>query len=223
MAAAIDQMKISQATGGGLTNIDVTSRQVIELQQKLETFSSSVCARLDHLNAVCSNSLSAAASSCSQQPVSILPDDADRKLNIVIFGVTEEKDATLWHKSVNEVLRFVSGHDVDIVDMFRLGRFVSNSDGASRKPRPILVKLRVSWDRRVILSKCSSLKRYKQAGIFVVPDEPVQVRRKNMLDRLKSRAMNEGKTTVVTDGVLFINDVPVFSLQTGYLNMGSHG
>jgi len=34
------------------------------------------------------------------------------------------------------------------------------------------VKLRAFWDRRVISSKCSALKHYKQAGIFIAPDEP---------------------------------------------------
>jgi hypothetical protein len=62
-------------------------------------------------------------------------------LNIVIFGMKEDHDIAIWHSSVKDILRFVTGHDVDVVDMFRLGRFVSGSDGAQRKPRPILVKL----------------------------------------------------------------------------------
>jgi hypothetical protein len=44
----------------------------------------------------------------------------------------------MWHKSVAEIPRYVSDHDVDIVDAFRLGRF--NPD----KARPVLVKLRVA-------------------------------------------------------------------------------
>jgi len=67
------------------------------------------------------------------------------------------------------------------------------------------------------------LKHYKQAGIFIAPDESPDVRRKNTFDRLQSRAMEEGKKVVITDDVLSINDVSVFSLQTGYLNHGTHG
>jgi len=67
------------------------------------------------------------------------------------------------------------------------------------------------------------LKHYKQAGIFIVPDETPEVRRKNTFDRLQSRALEEGKKMVTIDDVLSINDVPVFSLQTGYLNQGTHG
>jgi hypothetical protein len=101
--------------------------------------------------------------------------------------------------------------------MFRLGRFVANEDGTTRKPRPILVKLRVVWDRRLILSKCSKLKQYGQRGIFIAPDEPLEARRKNTFERLKYRAERAGKRVVVTDGVLSIDDVEVYSLQNGYL------
>ena len=218
MAATIDQLKTMKVSAAVTADSDATSRQVNELQQKLELFSSSVCARLDHLNAVCSISLTAASS--SQQQVPRQSDDVDRKLNIVIFGVKEDRDVTVWNNSVNDVLRFVSGHDVDVIDMFRLGRFTGNSEG---RPRPVLVKLRQFWDKRIILNKSSTLKQYKQAGIFIVPDESAEVRRKSLFERLQSRAVKEGKKCVVIDGVLSVNDVPVFSLQTGYLNKVSHG
>lgn len=225
IVGVIEQLKTNHASVVGLANNDTTSRQVNELQQKLEAFSSSVCARLDHLNAVCSSSLTAAAASSSQQQQAPRrSDDADRKFNIVVFGVKEDRDTTVWNNSVNEVLRFVSGRDVDVVDMFRLGRFAGNNDsgGSPRRPRPILVKLRVFWDRRVILSKSSLLKQFKQAGVFIVPDESAEVRRKSTCDRLQSRAIYEGKKTAVIDGVLSINDTPVFSIVTGYLNKDSH-
>ena len=126
---------------------------------------------------------------------------------------------------MDDILHYITDHDVDVVDMFRLGRFIGNNVGAPHKPtcRPILVKLRAFWDRRVILSKSRVLKRYDQPGIFNVPEELVEVRRKNTLDTLQSRALHEGKQTVVVDGVLFIDDVVVFSLQTGYLHSVSHG
>ena len=69
----------------------------------------------------------------------------------------------------------------------------------------------------LILSKCSKLKRYTKRGIFIVPDEPFEVRVKSTFERLKYRAENAGKRMLITDGVLVIDDVKVFSLQTGYL------
>jgi hypothetical protein len=105
---------------------------------------------------------------------------------------------------------------VDIVDMFRLGRFNTG------KTRPVLVKLRTVWDRRIILNGCSRLKHFSQRGVFISADEPLEVRRKQTLDRLKHRAVLANKLVNVTDGVLSIDDVAVFSLSSGSIN-ASHG
>jgi hypothetical protein len=72
----------------------------------------------------------------------------------------------------------------------------------------VLAKLHVAWDKRLILSKCSKLKNYKQRGIFIAPDEPLDVRRKQTLDRLKDRTERAGQSVVVNNGVLFIGGVP---------------
>jgi hypothetical protein len=71
----------------------------------------------------------------------------------------------------------------------RLGRFVANENGTTRKPRPVLVKLRVVWDRRLILSKCSKLRQYGQRGIFIVPDNLLKLEGKthsNVLNTVQS-------------------------------------
>jgi len=60
-------------------------------------------------------------------------DDTDRKLHIVAFGVKEDRDVTLWHNSVKDVLKFVCGQDVDVVH--KVG-FFGSSGSAPRKPRP---------------------------------------------------------------------------------------
>jgi len=76
-----------------------TSRLVVELQGKLETFSLSVCSRLDHLNNLCSSSRSISASTISQQPESQSAnhvDIIDRKSNLIIFGVAEDLDIAVW-------------------------------------------------------------------------------------------------------------------------------
>jgi len=56
-------------------------------------------------------------------------------------------------------------NDVESTDMFRLGRFVAN------KTRPIVVKLRTTWDRRILLANCIKLKEYGDGKIFICPDE----------------------------------------------------
>ena len=50
---------------------------------------------------------------------------ADRSLNILLFGIEEDKNANVWQQRVFDVLKFVVGKGVDTVDMFRLGRFVT--------------------------------------------------------------------------------------------------
>ena len=100
--------------------------------------------------------------------------------------MAENRDISVWRNAVDEILSFVVDRRVEVIDMFRLGRFVADSNGVTRKPRPILVKLRVVWDKRTILSKCSKLKNFSQRGIFIAPDEPVEIRMKNTFERLKA-------------------------------------
>jgi hypothetical protein len=123
----------------------------------------------------------------------------------------------VWHNAVDNILNFVTGHHIDTVDMFRLGRFVANGNDATRKPRPILVKLRVVWDKRIVLSNCSKLKQYSQRGVFITSDEPIEVRRKNTFERLKYRAERAGQSVVVNGDILFIDEAAVFSLKDGYI------
>jgi len=170
--------------------------------------------RLDHLNDLCSSSRSNRA---CQQPVSQSTnhvDIIDRKSNMIIFLVAEDRDIAVLHRAVNDILNFVVDRHVDVTVMFRLCSYVVNGSGTTRKPRPILVMLRVAWDKIIILSKCSKLKRNTKRGLFVVPDEPVEVRMKSTFERLKFRAENAGKRVLITDGVLAIDDMKVFSLQT---------
>ena len=132
----------------------------------------------------------------------------DRKQNIVVFGVKEDQDPSIWRQQVETILEYVHGMRVDVLDMFRLGRF------SSEKTRPVLVKLRTVWDKRIILNGCSIsfFKHFSQRGIFISADEPLEVRRKQTFDRLKYRADQSQKLVNVTDGVLSIDSVAVFSL-----------
>jgi hypothetical protein len=94
--------------------------------------------------------------------------------------------------------------------MFRLGRY---RDG---HVRPILVKLRSVWDCHVLINSARKLKDYTDR-IFLTRDEPLDVRRKTTLDRLKQRANRESKSVDIRDGQLFVENEPIFSLSLGYL------
>jgi hypothetical protein len=125
-----------------------------------------------------------------------------------VFGIAEDRSALVWRQKVDEVLKFVVNRDVECVDMFRIGRYNDS------KTRPIIVKLRTAWDRRIILASCNKLKHYKDK-VFISPDESIEVRRKKMFDRMKSQAERGGAKVSCENGILFIDDEPAFSLKDG--------
>ena len=97
---------------------------------------------------------------------------------------------------------------MEIDDSFRLGRF------AEGRVRPILVKLKTAWDRRLILYSSSKLRVYHDR-IYINPDESLDDKRRKTFDRLKCRAEREGKVVAVQNGILEINGVSVYSLTEG--------
>jgi len=74
-------------------------------------------------------------------------------MNIVIFGVTEDKTSSVWNAKVAAALQHIAGRPVDITDAFRFGKFDLNQP----RPRPNIVKLRCVWDKRLILSNTLKL------------------------------------------------------------------
>jgi orotidine-5'-phosphate decarboxylase len=53
-------------------------------------------------------------------------------------------------------------------------------------------------------------------GVYVSADEPAEVRRKRVIERLKSRAVRAGQEAIVSlDGVLSLNGIEVYSVSRG--------
>jgi len=115
----------------------------------------------------------------------------------------------VWQQNVFDVLKFVAGKDVHTVDLFRLGRFVAN------KVRPVIVKLRLFWDKRILLSSSYKLTRYA-SRVFLVADEPIDVQRKNTKARLKTRAERGGKLIEVQNDMLIVDNIAISSLEKGF-------
>lgn len=131
-------------------------------------------------------------------------------MNIVLFGVPENRDMTVCRNNVDNILKFITGKDIDIVDLFRLGRYQEN------KIRPVLVKLRTVWDRRLILNGTRKPEDYHQR-IYISPDEPLDTRRKRIFDRLKHKAIMNGKSVNEENGTLVVDGIVVLSLSAGYV------
>ena len=53
--------------------------------------------------------------------------------------------------------------------------------------------------------------------IFLSRDEPLEVRRKTTMDRLKYRAARDGKSVEIRDDQLYIENVAVYSMKLGLL------
>jgi hypothetical protein len=137
--------------------------------------------------------------------------EADSAMNIIITGIPEDRDPIQWRNKVEDVLQFVVGHQIEAVDMFRVGgRFQEG------RTRPILVKLRSVWDRRMIISSRRKLKDYS-IRVFIHEDEPLDISRKKTMQRLQRKAEAEGKSVNVVDGSLMVDGSIIFSLQTGYI------
>jgi len=45
----------------------------------------------------------------------------DRSLNLIIFGIAENRDANVWRRRVDDIFQHVSGKMIDVTDMFRIG------------------------------------------------------------------------------------------------------
>jgi len=136
--------------------------------------------------------------------------DIDRSRNVIIFGVNEVDDGS-WHETVLNALTTAAGRDVVIDDAFRIGKTTAGHT------RPIIVKLHSAWDRRTVvsgswkLSACDGFDR-----VFIRPDEPVDIRRRKSLDRLMKKASEEGRQVSLANGVLYIDNKNVFSLEHGF-------
>ena len=121
-------------------------------------------------------------------------DCSDRVMNIVVFGVTEDKISSVWHAKLAAALQHIAGRPVDRTDAFRIGKFDLNQ----QRPRLIIVKLRCVWDKRLILSntrKLAEASEFRRIG--VASDEPLEVRRKNTLKRMHDKAIRDGKNVTM--------------------------
>ena len=44
-------------------------------------------------------------------------------MNVVLFGVDEDKDSNVWRAKVDNAFQLIAGRAMAIIDTFRLGRF----------------------------------------------------------------------------------------------------
>jgi hypothetical protein len=112
-----------------------------------------------------------------------------------------------------------AGREVQSADAFRIGGRYSEG-----RKCPVLVKLQSAWDRRIFVSGARRLAGDTdfRGRVYINADEPVEVRRKNMLMRLRARAESDGKTVFISpDDVLSVDGIPVFIVKSGFIHTDS--
>jgi hypothetical protein len=120
---------------------------------RLSTMTEKFSGQMQQIKVICSiihSLISESSNNATQNSTSLKTSSDDRAYNIVVFGVAEGKNRTVWSSKVQE---YVAGRSVDIADAFRIGKFSANQS----RPRPIIVKLRSVWHRRLVLSNACKL------------------------------------------------------------------
>jgi hypothetical protein len=218
LSASLEKISVSGTDGTAV--LGKVSTAIDQSNEKMHIVTQSMQNQIDQLTLTCGKLVEAVQSSANKNlPVKSSSDDPDRSVNIIVTGIKENRDNAAWRNIVAKVLLAATGKEVEIVDAFRIGRFNTG------KTRPILVKLRSVWDRRLVLSgrrKLNDIEELKRC-VYISPDEPLDVRRRATMQRLLKKAERDDKKVDLTNGVLKINDVIVYTIEDGYIHSGSDG
>ena len=80
-----------------------------------------------------------------------------------LYYIPTETKAT-----VDEMLEFLVCRSLQLKDFFRLGKYFHPKDFEDfRRPRPVLIKLTMPWDQRLIILQKSNLQKFKIARLFL--------------------------------------------------------
>ena len=113
----------------------------------------------------------------------------NRAYNLIIFGLPEVESLPALKKSVDELLNFLVGKSIPLHDLFRLGRRKKIPDSMPPcRPRPVLLKLMSTWDRRLVMSAVSKLKGFRVTSMYIIEDLSPEERQKRC-DRYGSRTV----------------------------------
>ena len=122
-----------------------------------------------------------------------------RESNIVLFGEPEKQSLVETKGIVDEIFEFLSGKQIQIRDMFRLGR--RQQPGSSSRPCPLLIKLCTVWDRKLLLMRKTNLRDFHIKCLFlredVAPDHKLRQKR-SVPSQSKVVASQQRLTTSVT-------------------------
>ncbi len=170
--------ELVMVNGARLAEIE---NKVSELQEGVAELKSKVNSNLSSVPVTVPQESFATVVKTSVQANAPLPNrdisNKERSNNLVVFGLPEVGSLQELKSSVDELLQFLVGKQVDLNDLFRLGR-KSATPSESDRPRPVLLKLTSSWDRRLIMSTVRKLKEYDHKRVFIREDLSLEARQK---------------------------------------------
>ena len=103
----------------------------------------------------------------------------DHSRNVILFGLPESN--LLDTKSaIDQLSIFLVGKAIKLVDAFRLGRRPESKASPSARPRPLLIKVESTWDKRLLLASSRKLKGYTISRLFLREDLPLEARSAKM-------------------------------------------
>ena len=128
--------------------------------------------------------------------VTMISTAVNRADNLIIFGLPEVESLPALKKSVDELLSFLVGKSIPLRDLFRLGRRKKVSDSVPPgRPRPVLLKLLSTWDRRLVMSAVSKLRGFRVTSMYIREDLSPEEREKR---RERSGSRKATGTVTVT-------------------------
>lgn len=211
--------------GNGEALFSATSEKMLDqVNTRLNAATDTFNGQLRQFEAMCQN-LKAMTSAVTDLATRNIPSTTtstptdDRAANIIVFGLAEGRNSSVWNTVLSNALAHVAGQSVEITYAFRIGKY----SASQARPRLIIVKLRNIWDKRLVLSnarKLPEIAEFRRIGF--APDEPLETRRRNAMKRLRHKATQEGRQPSLSpDGdCLFVDGVLVFSLKYGLVRNG---
>ncbi len=202
--------ELVQGNGASLKEIESKVTQLQDEVAKVNTTiskvesrtTSSLGAHVSYADALQSSAGNVSSTGIQQEPSrpadlsAHLSSRLNRRDNLIIFGLPEVDSLSALKCSVDELLSFFAGQPIGISDLFRLGRSKKSSSSAPTEgPRPVLLKLSSSWDRRLVVSSVRQLKGFKISNIFIQEDLSPEERKKRRDKFLSRRDVDQSRSS----------------------------
>ena len=157
-----------------------------------------------------STSLSVCQDISPRQPLQSL---GGRESNLVIFGLPESGSIVDDKVIVDEAFKFLVDKSIEIKDMFCLGKYNKPTGlSSSVRARPLLVKVSIAWDRKLVLLRKSTcrLRDFRISRLFLREDVPPE----HKLRQRRSKLTASHGSVIATGALLRTEPITTLTLAS---------